>query len=231
MKTRQKQHGVVLLSCLMILLMLLIILRFSLGSARIEEMKAGADYDEMQAKAAASIVLKSAENFIEQIDRDGNSLQASGKNIKNDEGAVLEAAVKYWQNANPSTVTGIYDGDAADSKDNYKKIKGTLACDADVICVRDSKNLLVGKYIIERFKSDGNVLKQKDKIDPKTNQPILDAKGNKVKTEGFTQDDKDTVLLRVTAIGFSKPMAENANRNSNISNSIVQAVYVLAPSK
>lgn len=245
MKMNRKQNGVVLLSCLVFLLLLLILLRFSLSSAKMEEMKVGADYDETNAYAAARMVLKDAEMEIMQVNNLGVSKRDSKKSITDNEADVLKLAAEYWkdlslpQTDNPSSATtssplptpngqnGIYDGDTEHPSNQpfYQRISGwnTNTCDNTVRCygeftgaevhhyvinnnnivVKDSRVLaknLVGKYIIERFNGNGKVL-------------------------GLGVNDENRVILRVTAVGFSKPVASS----TNISRVILQSVYVLTP--
>ena len=61
---KRKEKGVVLLSCLVFLLILLIIVRFAVTSSRLEERKAGADYEMMTARQAAQTAIRQAEKFI-----------------------------------------------------------------------------------------------------------------------------------------------------------------------
>lgn len=62
--TRIKEQGVVLLSCLVFLLILLGIIRFTMTSARLEDRKAGADLEVLTARQAADSALREAEKFI-----------------------------------------------------------------------------------------------------------------------------------------------------------------------
>lgn len=59
-----KEKGIVLLTCLVFLLILLVMLRFILGSAKLEEEKAGIDLDIVNAREAAQAALNYAEYYI-----------------------------------------------------------------------------------------------------------------------------------------------------------------------
>jgi hypothetical protein len=63
-KKRTKEQGVVLLSCLVFLLILLGIIRFAMTSSRLEDRKAGADFEVLTARQAADTALREAEKFI-----------------------------------------------------------------------------------------------------------------------------------------------------------------------
>lgn len=60
----KRENGVVLLSCLVFLLILLGIIRFTMTSSRLEERKAGADFEMLTARQSADTALRAAERFI-----------------------------------------------------------------------------------------------------------------------------------------------------------------------
>ena len=61
---RKRELGVVLLSCLVFLLILLGIVRFVMTSARLEERKAGVDYEMMTARHSAQMAIRQAVKYI-----------------------------------------------------------------------------------------------------------------------------------------------------------------------
>lgn len=64
MSTGKKQQGVVLLTCLVFLLILLAMLRFTLTSAKVEEQKAGIDWEIASARESAQSALSYVEYYI-----------------------------------------------------------------------------------------------------------------------------------------------------------------------
>lgn len=60
----KKEEGVVLLTCLVFLLILLAILRFTMTSARVEEQKAGIDLEIVSARESAQAAMNFAEFYI-----------------------------------------------------------------------------------------------------------------------------------------------------------------------
>ena len=61
---RKRELGVVLLSCLVFLLILLGIVRFVMTSSRLEERKAGVDYEMMTARHSAQMAIRQAVKYI-----------------------------------------------------------------------------------------------------------------------------------------------------------------------
>ena len=61
---RKRDAGVVLLSCLVFLLILLVIVRFVMTSSRLEERKAGVDYEMMTARHSAQMAIRQAVKYI-----------------------------------------------------------------------------------------------------------------------------------------------------------------------
>lgn len=217
---RKNQQGVVLLSCLIFLLLLLTILRYTMGSAHMEELKAGADYDQMQADSAAQLIMRDAEFDIQRRNvTDGSALRENGKVVD---------PLDYWSNDNVIARHGVYDGDAnsnstvpfyqtvdwSDGGCNDSVANGVIcfggasgagtnnfgvSTASGQLAVRSNN---VGKYIIERFKGNGNVL-------------------------GFGPNNKQ-IILRVTAIGYSDFSRNGGHAGTNASNSVLQNTYILS---
>lgn len=218
-RSRSKERGVVLLSCLIFLLMLLALLRFSLNTAKMEEIKAGADYDQMSAKEAANITMMDAEYDVKRMTVSGTSMIDPSITKEED---IIGKAIDYW--SDPSKFkgrVGVYNGDTtisckADPKDttplyatkNCVKWEEVKNCssgeDGGAICYGGVTKAKVigsgqGKYIIERFMGNGPVLQ-------------------------MGSADERVVILRVTAVGFSKP----EKSGDNTSQVMLQNTYVLA---
>lgn len=143
---RGKQQGVVLLSCLIFMLILFALLRFTLGSSRMSELKAGADVDLTKAREVSSIVAKEAELFILQKDHNGNDTplftSAQKKSLK-----------EFWGDSSVwSNNPGIYDGFKCRS-DECVEVNWTIPCGTATACLSQG-NANKGKYIIEVIKGD-----------------------------------------------------------------------------
>lgn len=213
LKPKKQEQGIVLLSCLIFLLLLLSMLRFTLTSASMEEMKAGADYDQMRASEAAAIVMRDAEYDIKRMSNpsNGKSVSLEDANEK-DAGKQMALAIAYWSDpAKFANRAGVYDGDARQvcpDKPSYACLldwgdtDGKPDC-SKLVCFGDQSNSTAlsneqGAYIIERFKGDGATL-------------------------GLSNaHDKDVIVLRVTAVGYSI-----ANENAARSKTVLQNTYLL----
>lgn len=213
LKPKKQEQGIVLLSCLIFLLLLLSMLRFTLTSASMEEMKAGADYDQMRASEAAAIAMRNAEYDIKRMSNpsNGKSVSLEDANEK-DAGKQMALAIAYWSDpAKFANRAGVYDGDARQvcpDKPSYACLldwgdtDGKPDC-SKLVCFGDQSNSTTlsneqGAYIIERFKGDGATLGLSD------------------------AHDKDVIVLRVTAVGYSI-----ANENAARSKAVLQNTYLL----
>lgn len=213
LKPKKQEQGIVLLSCLIFLLLLLSMLRFTLTSASMEEMKAGADYDQMRASEAAAIAMRDAEYDIKRMSNpsNGKSVSLEDANEK-DAGKQMALAIAYWSDpAKFANRAGVYDGDdgqVCGDKPSYTCLldwgdKGGKPDCSKLVCFGDQSNSTAlsneqGAYIIERFKGDGATL-------------------------GLSNaHDKDVIVLRVTAVGYSI-----ANGNAARSKTVLQNTYLL----
>lgn len=206
LKPKKQEQGIVLLSCLIFLLLLLSMLRFTLTSASMEEMKAGADYDQMRASEAAAIAMRDAEYDIKRMSNpsNGKSVSLEDANEK-DAGKQMALAIAYWSDPTKfANRAGVYDGDDANKqvcgdKPSYTCLldwegKGGKPDCSKLVCLSNGQ----GVYIIERFKGDGATLGLSD------------------------AHDKDVIVLRVTAVGYSI-----ANENAARSKTVLQNTYLL----
>ncbi|WP_146756789.1 hypothetical protein, partial [Brevundimonas vesicularis] len=138
-----------------------------------EEMKAGADYDQMRASEAAAIAMRDAEYDIKRMSNpsNGKSVSLEDANEK-DAGKQMALAIAYWSDpAKFANRAGVYDGDARQvcpDKPSYACLldwgdtDGKPDC-SKLVCFGDQSNSTTlsneqGAYIIERFKGDGATL-------------------------------------------------------------------------
>ena len=244
---QQKQKGIVLLSCLVFLLILTSLVKYTMSSAKMEELKAGADFDEMSAKEAALLAIKDAEDVIlrrtwkngkkqrlnHSSQPDGN-VDATKFTVRQDG----EYAVGFWKTKNNwlnrEKISGVYDGDSATDRcndeicDKNTNVKGLWyqqsecsATEGPVICY--------GQY------TGRNLI---DKTQAKYIIEVFHPEGQVLK--GVLANDPDgmnTLVLRVTAVGYSqKPKDEfsfnyQKTGNSGIPNdtyALYQATYILS---
>lgn len=202
-KKQVNQRGIVLLSCLIFLILLLILMRFTIGSARISELKVGADLDQMNAQEAALLVMRDAELFVQRKSADGKSLET---NVIETEEETLKKAVNFWKNDANINLNGVYNGDANPCTDEKcsNHVNWNVACGgtSGLICAGDATNNSNaqnrGKYIIERFKGDGKL--------------------------GLSGRDKNTLVLRVTGIGING----NNSVGDNATTVMLQNTYILS---
>ncbi|SUO94657.1 pilus assembly PilX family protein [Suttonella ornithocola] len=206
-KYKNHERGVVLLSCLIFLIILLAFMRFMIGNAKMSELKAGADFDQMKAQEMANLTMRSAEQEISRVDEKGKSLVDKNLSVTGNKGKVLELAAAYWTGKLPdkdgkkiSFGKGIYDGDKNPCTDqkcsNHVKDWKAATCGTNVLCPTTGG----GKYIIERFTGNGAKL-------------------------AMGKADEKVVILRVTGIGYSD---EN---NVDASQTMLQNTYILSSKK
>ena len=212
-----------------------------------EELKAGADFDELSAKEAALLAIKDAEDVILRRYYDPTSGKKgclNHDNTKNTANTACETrtvrkdgeyATQFWRektNWENRKTSGIYDGDDPDDRCNDETCLGNKTVrdawyeatkDEDckdtggsVICYgqytgRTALDKQRAKYIIEVFRPDGSVFEQTLRADP---------------------DGDNTIVLRVTAVGYSQDVANKGNFRSgavpNNTYAMYQATYILS---
>lgn len=157
MSRKNKQQGVVLLSCLVFLLLLLTLLRFNLNSTAMQEMKTGADYDQFTAQETTARVIAAAElQVLSNFGKLTGDLSAKEN---------AEKMMAFWTAA--TVPDKVIDGDTNPSstidwsnldKVNEVKVKNTVTNQDEVL----------GEYVVERFMGDGAILamgaKEKDTV-------------------------------------------------------------------
>lgn len=157
MSRKNKQQGVVLLSCLVFLLLLLTLLRFNLNSTAMQEMKTGADYDQFTAQETTARVIAAAElQVLSNFGKLTGDLSAKEN---------AEKMMRFW--TEPAAPDGVIDGDVnprstTDWSDN-KTVKKVI-----VKNTKTNEDEVLGEYVVERFMGNGAVLamgaKEKDTV-------------------------------------------------------------------
>lgn len=243
----KKQDGVVLLTCLVFLLILLAMLRFVLGSAKLEEEKAGIDLEIVTAREAAQSALSYAEYFIMrqgQLHCDtANCEVADMANLifSGDDAQLLTRDKVYnpvagdrgWaagpinQLVNKGLYTGKYlkDGDSVNSQ--------PLAnCQPLWICVNWGASASAVVRSAEKRKVQGTKLPSLPSIEcsecsvassVKPRYIIERYTAKELSDSGLTglAGNAGAVVFRITAVGFGK------GSGSNLTNVMLQSTYVI----
>lgn len=128
-----KQQGIVLISSLIFLILILGLLRVTLGTSQLMERKSGIDYDVMRATEHSNNGLREIEN--KHISKEASSTEKA--QCKGDsaceETLTLQKTIDFWaNNANLDKNKGYYLGNSNDTRQPAKLTDGT-------------------EYIIERF--------------------------------------------------------------------------------
>ncbi|MDO4642602.1 MAG: hypothetical protein Q4A74_02050 [Cardiobacteriaceae bacterium] len=234
----QRQHGIVLLSCLVFLLILIGIVRFSMTSARLEERKSGVDYELLTAKQSAQTALRQAESFIL---KEGllYCKYKSGK-VCNIEDAPEYANELWGLNSNELIEALNKSGDSSVEKLLNNGIytrefveKGYKNCNPFWSCVDWSNEA----KIVTRTSVQLGAKQQKLSSIECINCTTISGIKPRYIIERFTateldQLDQDNtldlknkngiVVLRITAVGFG-----NGDNKSPVTNAAAQATYIL----
>ncbi|EHM52205.1 pilus assembly PilX family protein [Cardiobacterium valvarum] len=248
----KQEKGVVLLSCLVFLLILLGIIRFTMTSSRLEERKAGADLEMLTARQSADTALRAAERFIleqgRQLCLKDNSItlppgKTQGKYC--DEQNKVEWANTFWSKENSSL-------DDAFTKVGAKNLlnKGIYTqqyviaqnfntrCRPFWICIDWSENANQVKVTGKQLDSAVNVALPS--IECKECSTISGLKPRYIierflakeinamdfpdLAAGTQLKSGDVVVFRITAIGFGNGGGSN---NVKTTNAVMQAIYLL----
>lgn len=154
MSRKNKQQGVVLLSCLVFLLLLLTLLRFNLNSTAMQEMKTGADYDQFTAQETTARVIAAAElQVLSNFGKLTGDLSAKEN---------AEKMMAFWTAA--TAPDEVIDGDVNRSS----VINWSNAREVKIKDTTTNQEQVLGEYVVERFMGDGTVLamgaKEKDTV-------------------------------------------------------------------
>lgn len=243
----KKQKGVVLLTCLVFLLVLLAMLRFVLGSAKLEEEKAGIDLEIVTAREAAQAALNYAEYFIMRQGQlyceDENCEVAETANFifSGDNATLLTRDKVYnpgsggtgWKTqpikdlVNKGLYTGKYlkDGDTANPQPQSK-------CAPIWICIDWGTASSTVKRSISKRNSSGVTLLSMPSIvctectvasNEKPRFIIERYTVQELADSSFTglSSSPGTVIFRITAVGFGK------GSGKNLTNVMLQSTYVI----
>ena len=221
-----------------------------MSSAKMEELKAGADFDELSAKEAALLAIKDAEDVILRRYYDPTSGKKGCLNHDNTKNTAKTAcettivrqdgeyAVGFWKTkANwqgRKKISGVYDGDNKDDRcndeicDKNTNVKGLWYQQSECSATKGPV-ICYGQY------TGRNLI---DKTQAKYIIEVFHPEGSVLK--GVLANDPDgmnTLVLRVTAVGYSqKPKDEfsfnyQKTGNSGIPNdtyALYQATYILS---
>lgn len=225
-KKNHKQRGIVLLTCMVFLLVLLALLRFTMTSARVGEQKVGIDLEIVTARESAQSALNTAEQEILRIaSQDYCQNVLNGEQNQNNTDCV-ENASKY----------------AGELFGNLQMMNRLLRSNSGIVTINElnqctpnqpswtcvdwssneARNALSGnknitprkinakqEYIVERFLTS-------------------ELSSNATQATKIEKNKTDTVVLRITALGTGNSPASD---DQNSSRSIVQATYILPNAK
>lgn len=206
-KCNTKQDGVILISCLIFLILILGLLRISVGSSQITEKKSGIDSDLLNAKEAAETAMRqAAASFLPPL---SNFAQCAAPNQNSDSCKVARMleAKRYWSDPANLNLNGRYDGttqngdcgpgttdnrplwQCVDWGNEFHKSYGVGQNLSSVSFGR-------GAYIIESF--------------PAAEMGVTSSLGS------------NSIMLRVTAVGIGQP-----SPGGNPTNVMLQADYII----
>lgn len=246
----KKERGVVLLTCLVFLLVLLLMLRFVIVSARTEEQKSGIDLDIVTAREAAQSALNFAEFYVreqgiaycQQIIRESsatcqrNPLAYANLLFSLDDASLnsLASTVATLPNVSVLNNNGIYTGTFLDAN--------ARNCNPVWICVNwpAQAHAVVSSATNQRTISGGATANLNFITCPAnacnnsvTVQPVfiierltareLDPDASGLGDSSVYVNGSKGVILRVTAVGFGAGAA-NAD---NLTNVMLQNTYIL----
>lgn len=211
---QKQQKGIVLISCLVFLILILGLLKVSLGSSQITEKQSGIDLDMLSAKESAESVMRSAiDSLIPAPDTATFPSCAEGIETRKCRRARLLAAKRNWHNSVLSDP-----GDLPASNGRYDGTKQYGACGKGS----------TGNRPLWQCVNWGNEFHKTYGVKQVLN-PIFIGR-NAYIVEGFppeeygitTGDGVDSVLLRITAFGVG-----HETPDGRATNAMLQAEYLL----
>ena len=238
---RYKQKGVVLLTCLVFLLVLLGILRFVIGSAKLEEEKAGIDIDIFTAREAAQSAISYAEYFILRqgklyCDKPDECNEAASANmIFNDSDADLKNRKKVGNKETGGFAITSLDAVAEKGLYTGTYIRNNAAsCQPLWICVNWGNSAVsVDRSAKARGKPTAPSLASIECEECSQVNNISSVKPRFI-IERYTTDElkssgmgslaanaSGSVVFRITAVGFGK------GTGKNLTNVMLQSTYVI----
>ena len=248
----KRERGVVLLSCLVFLLILLGIIRFAITNSRLEERKAGADFEMLTARQSADTALRAAERFILEQGRqlclkDDSITPAPGKTKEKycAEQDKAEWANTFWSKENNALDDafekvgrsgilnkGIYTQQYIISHEYDKK------CRPFWICVDWSINSNQVKVAGKQLNSTANAILSSIECEECSTtsglkpryiiERFLAKEINAMEfpdiAAGTQLKSGDVVVFRITAVGFGNGSGGNKVKTTN---AVMQAIYLL----
>lgn len=204
----RRQHGIVLISCLIFLVLILGLLRISLGSSMITEKKSGIGMDMLSATESAEIALRVAESTFLQDASNYSACDGDSTSI-NCQRARIWGAQDWWsKDSNLSATDGLYDGTAingacgpgsTNNRPLWECVSWGTKFNKSYGVTQNQPSIEVSdnaRYIIERFPADSMGI-----------------------TSGV---GLNSILLRVTAVGFGRGTA-----NGRPTNVLLQSNYLI----
>lgn len=250
---KQKQKGIVLLSCLVFLLILTSLVKYTMSSAKMEELKSGADIDEISAKEAALLAIKDAEDFILRrsygdksenykkycLNNDNDKTTNNGSLLNCDVTTVKmdgKTAADFWLSKKNvwKNMVGVYDGNDPNNRCNDEGCQtiGTKTVDwykKTENCDTDTTVICYGKYTNRKT------------LDEKRAKYILEVflvgedgvfKDIIVEDSKYDMSNDMTLVIRVTAVGYSQDIDTDTNFREgaipNNSYAMYQASYIIS---
>ncbi len=238
-----KESGVVLLSCLVFLLILLGIVRFVMTSSRLEERKAGVDYEMVTARQSAKSAIRYAEKYI--LEQGLSFCKKSGGAGSTDDGCEeknpAEMANALWKLKDNDLKTaldkigqrnfleqGIY---------TYSYVKNSYSsCRPFWTCVNWSNNAKSVEFTSKQLNARANNTLQSIECNTCDTSSGLKPRfvierflAGELKDMDFSGEkldlkSADVVVFRITAVGFGNGQGGS---NVNTTNAMMQTIYVL----
>lgn len=248
-KHNHQQKGVVLLTCLVFLLILLAILRFSLTSARVEEQKAGADLEIFTARESAQAAINFAEFYVreqgrryclstglsdtecdEQKDQFVNILfSLPDSELANVNLAAVSTDVEGVPNVNSLINNGFYSATYVEQQTGCQPFWACVDWDGDG--TQDGAAQAVNRAAFEYTNHTNQTRPSIECVSPRCQ--TRDAGNPRFIIERFIPKDlaeentalggnRQLVIIRITAVGFGRGAP-----GANTTNSLLQSNYVL----
>lgn len=203
----RKERGIVLIACLIFLILILGVLRISLGSSMISEKKSGIDMDMLSATESAEIALRVAESTFLPPASDFSACLSSTANIECQR-ARIWGAQDWWSDDDNLDTDGLYDGTkqngacgpgSGNDRPLWQCVNWGSMFNKDYGVTQNQPSIEVSdnsRYIIERF--------------PAASMGITSGTG------------LNSILLRVTAVGFG-----GGTENGRPTNILLQSNYLI----
>lgn len=244
----KKEKGVVLLTSLIFLLVLLAMLRFSLNSARVEEQKAAIDLDMVSARESAQSALDFAEQYILQqgelycaqtLNRPVIECAKNPADFAGELFALPDADLINITNTgteiggtpaiNAIVGQGLYTGTFIQTLPNCRPFWACINWPVNANAVRNSATQmgLAVNNALTAIECTNCILDTDINTNPRFIIERFTSEELAVFAPQFAADSPNTIILRITAVGFGKGAAGTVRGgNVNLSNVLLQSTYV-----